>query len=294
MTLCDDMLADAKRGARRYPAVAADVRRFLTSRETPTGSYPGRDLRGDLYYTHFGLLALAAVSPESLAPGAHCTDFLTGREASSLDLIHACCLARCYYLLGQPAEASLLSRIRDHRREGGGFCPTPGAADTLYATFLACGAVEDLGAHLDKEGVAALQASVAARQGPAGSFVNAESFPMPTTPTTAAAVVLQRRLGQTPAAETLDWLVARWQDDGGFAPVAGGRSDLLSAAVAAHALRLAGQPLSHEKAETLARFVLSLQADTGGFRGSDTDVIDDPEYTFYALLALGAGGDDDI
>ena len=62
--------------------------------------------------------------------------------------------------------------------------------------------------------------------------------------------------------------------------------DLLSTATAIHALAGAHVPLAPIK-EPCLDFIDSLWSNSGGFYGSWGDDVQDCEYTWYALLALG-------
>jgi hypothetical protein len=84
-----------------------------------------------------------------------------------------------------------------------------------------------------------------------------------------------------------DWLLARARWKAGFAAnpdSAGG--DLLSTAVALHALMEMGRDLSKVKKRCLD-LVNSLWDPRGGYRTDPTDEHLDCEHTFYGLLALG-------
>jgi prenyltransferase beta subunit len=108
------------------------------------------------------------------------------------------------------------------------------------------------------------------------------------TPATAGAAEVLRDLGQPVEASTVEWLLARQAPEGGFCafPDAPG-PDLLSTATALHGLAAAGTRLEGATRDACRRFVLSLHAPDGGFRGHPADDRADCEYTFYGLLALG-------
>jgi prenyltransferase beta subunit len=86
------------------------------------------------------------------------------------------------------------------------------------------------------------------------------------------------------------WLLSQFDTNGGFlaSPVLRevGMPDLLSTAVALHALALTGVSIEHIKEKCLD-FLDSLWCDDGGFCGNWADRTLDCEYTFYGLLALG-------
>ena len=76
-------------------------------------------------------------------------------------------------------------------------------------------------------------------------------------------------------------------ESGGFLPFPGAPvPDLLSTAVALHALDGLQLPLENIKDPTLD-FIDTLWSADGGFHGNWTDDTLDCEYTYYGLLALG-------
>ena len=141
---------------------AADpVAEFFLSRFNDDGAATDRAGQSDLYYTVFaleGLIALQREFPprvrlflERVGDGAH------------LDLVHLCCLARCWAALRQPGPdlAERIDALWDR--------------DNVYHSFLAWGALQDLGRE------------------PEPFPVRDESLAT-TTPTTAAAVTLLRQM----------------------------------------------------------------------------------------------------
>ena len=267
---------------------AADLTaHFLSSRLNPDGGFQDRDGASDLYYTVFGLESLIALRRD--LPAGEVRPFLERHDPASLDFVHTACLARCWADIGAAAEApteALVERLETYRTPDGGYSPT-GAAEhgTAYGCFLALGAYEDLGAAVDDsvrfvECLAGLRAAD-------GGYGNQPGVPVGLTPPTAAAVTIQRRLSRPADRAASEWLRARHLPGGGFCaspstPV----PDLLSTATALHALAGAHVPLESIK-EPCLDFVDSLWSNTGGFYGSWGDDVQDCEYTFYALLALG-------
>ena len=83
--------------ARVAPKVLGDatelVRNFLASQQNPDGGFRDRDGESDLYYTVFGLDALAVFQAE---PDMAAVEqfLLTHGEGDDLDLVHLSCLAR--------------------------------------------------------------------------------------------------------------------------------------------------------------------------------------------------------
>ncbi|GAG42479.1 unnamed protein product, partial [marine sediment metagenome] len=70
MTLKDDLLRAAGRVRRHRPETAQGVGRYLRAAALAAGGFPNRAGQADLYYTVFGLQALAAVEPAAFEPAA--------------------------------------------------------------------------------------------------------------------------------------------------------------------------------------------------------------------------------
>ena len=261
---------------------------FLSSRLNPDGGFQDRDGASDLYYTVFGLEGLIALQRE--LPAERVRAFLASHDdPGTLDFVHANCLARCWAGLGAPDEApagALRERIEAHRTPDGGYSQTPDAEHgSAYGCFLAVGAYEDLGVAVpDPDGVVACLEGLRTEE---GGYANDPSIPVGLTPPTAAALTLLRRLSHPAAPEAAEWLLAQHVAEGGFraGPMVPA-PDLLSTATAIHALAGVHVPLQPVK-EPCLDFIDSLWSNSGGFYGSWDDDVQDCEYTWYALLALG-------
>jgi prenyltransferase beta subunit len=283
VSLKSELLQAARRARGLRPDAAARALAFLRRQAHPEGGWCDRAGQADLYYTVFALTGIAALEAEIPADAvARClAGFGDGR---SLDLVHLACLARCASLAhpeGPPAKRrrAMVSHLETYRSEDGGYGPVPGSPrGAAYACYLALGAAEDLGAAAaNPEGMARCLRSLRADDGSWGP-----------TPATAGAAEALRDLGQLVEASTVEWLLARQAPEGGFGafPDAPG-PDLLSTATALHGLAAAGTRLEGTARDACRRFVLSLHAPDGGFRGYPADDRADCEYTFYGLLALG-------
>lgn len=275
----------------------------------PDGGFRGRSATSDLYYTVFALDALEALGapPHGESVRRYLEVFGDGE---GLDFVHCCCLVRCWAAIGRPeAEGrrdTILSRIESHRTSDGGYgTGTSACGGNPYGCFLALGAYEDSGCRLPNEpGVVGFLErtmmsdgswSNARNAGDAGA--DSENCKGSTTATGAAVAVLNRlastAVGKDRVAELFDpgltarWLLDRLDVRGGF--VAGPGTpvpDLLSTAVAVHALTMLGVQLGYLR-EALLDFVDSLWDGRGAFRGYWGDDQADSEYTFYGLLVLG-------
>lgn len=281
--------------SRRSLGDAADlVVSFIESTAAPDGGYCNRDGRRDLYYTSFALDTLFAL--EALQPNdAHAVRTRQWLDAlgdgRGLDLVHRCCLARAWASQPQAswppglAEA-LAAGLAPHRAADGGYASRTGAAHgTAYGCFLALNAHADLGQPLpDPDGIAGCVESLRSAD---GGFSNEAGRPIGSTTATAAAVATLRSVGRHAPAGVAEWLLARRYPEGGFtaapdAPI----PDLLSTAVALHALDALEAPWRDTREQVLD-FLDSLWTAAGAFHGSWADDQPDSEYTFYGLVALG-------
>ena len=229
------------------------VAEYFLSQFNEDGGAANRAGHSDLYYTVFaleGLVALQAELPNTVS------DFLqTFGDGKELDLVHLCCLARCWANLKQKAPnlAHRIDALWDR--------------ESVYHSFLAWGALQDQG------------------QRPKPIAVR-DISPVRTTPTTAATMTLQRQMQLTVTPETVQWLLARAHPEGGFSATEDTpMPDLLSTATALHALSGHHVSFAHLKEPTLD-FLDTLW--TGrAFCGNWADDEPDCEYTYYALLAMG-------
>ena len=247
------MLQVARLAPNLLQEAASPVADYLLSRFNDDGGATDRAGQSDLYYTVFALEGLVALQRE-FPP--HVQSFLESfGDGRDLDLVHLCCLARCWAALKQPAP-DLEGRIEELWDR-----------DSVYQSFLAWGALQDLGREPDP-------------------FPLRDGSLVRTTPTTAAAVTLLRQMQLPVPEDAVTWLLARAHPEGGFCATGDvPMPDLLSTATALHAL--SGQKVSfaHLKDTTLD-FLDTLW--TGkAFCGSWADDEPDCEYTYYALLAMG-------
>lgn len=262
---------------------------FFGDQWNADGGAADRAGASDLYYTVFALEGLLALQVEP--PFDRTARYLESfGDGDNLDLVHVACLARCWAslpagALAPPIAAAIARNLEGFRAADGGYGPEPSTErGTAYHGFLAYGAHQDLGSACPEP--SALAASVAGLRTSDGGFANTPGLPVGSTTATAAAVTVLRDLGQPVAGDVGTWLLARAHPDGGFlaAPQAP-MPDLLSTATALHAL--AG--LQVDFSATVQRcldFVDTLW--TGrAFCGHWADDVQDSEYTYYALLALG-------
>jgi hypothetical protein len=265
------------------------VASFLRGSLNDDGGFRNRSGESDLYYTVFGLEGLVAL--QEPVPADVVAAFLSRfGDGEGLDLVHLASLARCWSLVsrhrtGVPA-AGILERLARFRAHDGGYAQAPGASEsTVYASFLAFGAHQDLGAEVpDPARVLAALGRLRARD---GGYANRAEDAFGITTVTAAAVMLYRALDHPVEPHLGMWLLDRCHASGGFlAAPAAPIPDLLSTATALHALAALHAPLAGVQ-DACLDFVDSLWTNRGGFYGTWADDVLDCEYTYYGLLALG-------
>ena len=285
------MLQVAKLSPQLLGESANLVRDFLLTCYADDGGFADRDGKSDLYYTVFGIDACKVldmpVAPERMDPLVDAHGHGTG-----LDLVHFSCWVRAFTESTRfdPANNGPDTPWRRHlaafRRDDGGWATTlEEEKGSVYGTFLALGVHQDLDIpfpEADETVEFVLKNSLAD-----GGYATNPHLPVATTPTTAAAAVMLRQLGGDVHRKTVSWLRKRRHRQGGFLAAEGApMPDLLSTAVALHALSALERPPA-DHAEVTLDFVDTLWTNKGAFHGHWADDDVDCEYTFYGLLALG-------
>lgn len=290
MSLRLEMLQVARLAPKLLGESCELVRDFILGQLNESGSFEDREGKSDLYYTVFGLDTLNALQIE--APGDKIEPFLRSfSTVDGLDLVHLCCLARCWAALpgmNPPPtfHGVMLDHLQKFKSKKGGFNNNPESEmGTVYGCFLALGAHQDLGAEfLEKDETYEFIQSMRTAD---GAYSNEPFREVGSTPATAAAISVVRNLGMGIPRDVGQWLEDRCLPAGGFlatpnSPI----PDLLSTATALHALAGLEYPLDRIK-EPCLDFIDSLWTNRGSFYGNWTETQLDCEYTFYGLLALG-------
>jgi prenyltransferase beta subunit len=283
------MLQIARLSPKQLGDSAPLVEAFLRSQLDPSGGFRDRAGTPDLYYSVFGLeglIALGAVVP------AETEGFLRGYgNGEELDLIHLCCLIRCWADVCGPRAlpldaAAITKRLESYRTPEGGYNTVAGSdGGTAYACFMVAAAYQDLREAMPEP--EEMLRCLALLRADDGGYANQPDQMLGLTPSTAAAATILRLLGEPYPDGLGEWLLARCHKDGGFYAVpAAPIPDLLSTATALQAL--AGMKVSiSEVQEVCLDFVDSLWTNKGAFYGNWMDDAADCEYTYYGLLALG-------
>ncbi|MCP4903260.1 MAG: hypothetical protein GY906_40375 [bacterium] len=281
----------AARSSSLLEAGTADIiADYVEGQLNSDGGFRGRSNESDVYYTLFGIECLAALG--RVLPVNTAKSFLAAfGDGDDLDLVHLSCLARCLSRCFGETEAaarqSLFLRYDEFRDPDGGYRLNPQAQHaSIYAGYLVAVAHEASG--LPVPDAAGIVKSIGQLRAEDGGFSDLPNAVEGTTTVTAAAVVLLAGLADHVDGEATRWLRARRSAFGGF--VAGPRvpvPDLLSTATALHALTVTGA-LPSQGLKDIAEFIEGSWQPCGGFSAHPMDVSPDCEFTYYALLGLGA------
>ena len=266
---------------------------YVRGQRQPDGGFRGRAAGSDLYYTVFGGSCLLALNRPPW-PGPVRRYLETFGDGANLDFVHLASCARCWAALPLPWTArrgrALLPRLERYRADDGGYDPAaPGgsARGTVYGGFLAFMVYEETGVALPRPDD--LLKNIRALRTPDGGYANAPGVAGATTTATAAAILLQHWLAETADPAATAALQGCTCAAGGYRASPGTPGpDLLSTATALYALQVAGANPASEAATRHLDFVEALWDKSGGFCGHAADPLPDCEYTFYALLTLGA------
>lgn len=248
------------------PGAIKELKDYVIKNQTPSGGFPDKAGKADLYYTLFGyFLAYALELNETYSPVKNYVE----KEISQTTLsgVHLHCAAILSSRLSKDLHVrSLRTNVRNNISAELNKQPAYGA----FLNLLTCYYLQDY------KSLYRIRQQIK-------TFGRHASLPCPVM---AALLVLERSFNR-PVNELKKEVLSYYNGKGGFkatplTPV----PDLLSTAVALYALRFAGEDLRMIKPHCL-EFVDSLYNE-GGFGGNLIDHEPDIEYTFYGLLALGA------
>jgi len=281
------------------------VKDFVLSKQSQQGGFCGRTDEPDTYYTFFGLGCAGALGLDVSEETREC---VRGLEAGTFDAVHAVCLVRSQCLMQRyglirrlagsrfatlikPLSGGLHQRMRSgkvgaaeaFKLKYGNTAYIENCAD-LYLAFLVFQAMEDVGLRLPNE--TTIQDLLNTCQAPNGGFGSKPGMQTGVATATAAALVLQRRMGLEVDTKAAQWLASLQQPEGGYLAVPGAPiPDLLTSAAVLFGLDYAGIGIQSKSLHK--DFVAAHWNEDGGFCGSMADLTSDVEYTFYGLLALG-------
>lgn len=288
-------------------------RQFVLSQQNPDGGFGGRGLpnegaeaepegrESDLYYTAFGVRALAALKAFEVDDARRVASFLRAsrhRQASVIDVVSWLYSTLVVQVVSginvledaDPDWPKQLGQILESfRTADGGYAKTrEGAVGSTYHSFLVALCRELIGQPVPSPEL--LVKFILDRQRDDGGFV--EIAPMKrsgTNPTAAAIAVLMlhSKVGPNLREDVLAFLKEVRSDEGGFQ--ANSRipfADTLST-FTGYLTCLDLEEYSMLSPKRVEQFILSLEQPGGGFRAATWDQATDVEYTFYALGTLG-------
>lgn len=274
---------------------------FISGQLTPEGGFSNRAGVCDQYYTMFALACAASLKIK--LPLSRIKQYLLNYKSADLDLIHLVCLVKSILmikLLRWPAFYPLFRFIyshklvpetkiyleRFHSPDGGFSDDKKPESSNPYSIFMGLNLYQDCGTKISD--VPAILASLKTCRKDKNSFHNPSSKGQGMLLSSSAAVLTMRQLTGRVDNSVLDWIAQQQGSTGGFhASPKTSMPDLLSTAVALFTLRVCGYPLD-TMADSARQFILDHWHENGGFTGTLVDDCADCEYTFYALMALGA------
>lgn len=292
MNICQSLIEAARRSQKHLGGRRGRAIEILRSKQQADGGFCGKSKSSDLYYTGFAVLSLLAMGADFDFSKTiqYLHDYAFDERA---DLAHrAAWIRQCRLLIqGWPDERMIAQQVdalsRYRCSDGAWHHLGAEASGSAYGCFLYLGAMQDLGVAVEESTKQAIANCIDSLKTRGGGYFNEADIPAVSVPATAAAMVCKRVLGiEIRDADARQWLV-RCFDGAGFrvmpiAPVA----DLLSTAVAVHALEVCGTDIEPIRGACLD-FVNALWDDAIGFCANPEDRLSDTEYMFYGLLATG-------
>jgi geranylgeranyl transferase type-2 subunit beta len=281
-------------------ATRARHAQYLLAAQRDDGGFAGREGGSDLYYTGFALRGLAILGELHGEPAQRAAGFLRAKLRGQESIIDFLSLIYGGKLLEMAAGANVFGdadanwrsavaeALLKLRRPDGGFAKgAEGSASSTYHTFLVllCMQLIEQSVPEPEKIVSFLRTQQAAD----GGFLEIRAQKRAGTNPTAAAIASLRLLDSLDEAtrlDTIDFLLDLQTDEGGLRantriPIA----DLLSTFTGLLTLQDLGGN-NEIDIKLLARFVQSLELETGGFHGAAWDPAHDVEYTFYGLGCL--------
>ncbi len=277
------------------------ISNFITDQLTSEGGFANRAGLCDQYYTMFGLSCAATLNTP--LPLNKITNYLRQCDPETLDLVHLVCWTKShsiiklirwkrYYLFlrnifhWQWHFKSNIDFNKFRSTDGGFTAEGAEGKSNPYSIFMGLNLYQDHGVNIPDMArmIAALERCRTAN----GAFHNPAGGEQEMLSSTSAAILTLRQLTGKIDYQALDWMASQQGATGGFhASPATPMPDLLSTAVALFTLQVCGYSLA-KMSDSARGFILDHWHENGGFTGTLVDECADCEYTFYALLALGA------
>jgi geranylgeranyl transferase type-2 subunit beta len=273
---------------------------YFLAAQREDGGFAGREGGSDLYYTGFGLRALAILGELRGERAQRAAQFLRSRLRGQESVVDFFSLIYGGRLLEMAAGVDVFHQAEPQwreavgawllklRRDDGGFAKGhEGAASSTYHTFLALLCLELIEQPLPEP--EPILAFLRKQQAADGGFLEIRAQKRAGTNPTAAAIATLRMLDRLSAEireSTIDFLLELQTEEGGLRantriPIA----DLLSTFTGLLTLQDLGAAQELDL-PALQKFVRSLQHESGGFQGAEWDPAHDVEYSFYGLGCL--------
>ncbi|MCF6175174.1 MAG: hypothetical protein L3J71_05370 [Victivallaceae bacterium] len=274
---------------------------FVSGQLTSEGGFCNRSGVCDQYYTMFGLGCAATLNIP--LPVAQIKHYLRQCHPENLDLVHLVCWTKSQSLiklLRWKAYYPLLRTLfrwrwhlksnidlnKFHSADGGFANEDSEGKSNPYSIFMGLNLYQDCGGKITD--VASVITALERCRTVNGAFHNPAGGEQEMLSSTSAALLSLRQLTGKIDHQALDWLATQQGATGGFhASPETPMPDLLSTAVALFTLQICGHSLD-KIADSSRSFILDHWHENGGFTGTLVDECADCEYTFYALMALGA------
>ncbi|MBI9018494.1 MAG: hypothetical protein JEZ07_14670 [Phycisphaerae bacterium] len=275
-------MRSAVRAGLNWPNCRDRALNYLKTQLNSDGGFKDRSGNSDIYYSVFGLEINAAADDELMVSQdyyQHCS------EAIPDDLVSLSSLVRSLVHFPIDITAEIIARIEAFRSRDGGYHQIlANNSSSIYGSFLAVGAYQDLGVPIKDS--QAIIASINALKTDDDGFVNDLQVPIAAVPSTAAAVMLLSQLDQQIPQNCAAGLLSCYRDGGFVAMAMLDQPDLLSTAVALFALQAIGYDYQAIKPE-IQTFARSLMQPDGSFAANIDEPQGDIEYSFYGLATLG-------
>lgn len=295
---------------RRAPSLIGEsaviiISDYISSQFTAEGGFRNRAGKCDQYYTMFGLAcaeALGVYVDLNLV-----RSYLSRFNPEELDLVHLVCWSKSkliikmsenilpYRLLAMLHNLGFRTKLDVRpdrfRASDGGFHENDNSGISHpYAIFMGVNLYQDCGLRMP-DIVKAVAALEKCRTGQ-GAFHNPGGGGRGMLLSSCAAILALRQLTGKADSPALQWLSGQQGETGGFhASPDSPMPDLLSTGVALYTLKICGHSLD-SMSDKAKNFIIDHWHENGGFTGTLVDECTDCEYTFYALMALGALADD--
>lgn len=285
-----EFFSAARRGLRSLPEEKqSEIKAFVENSIQDKGFFADDAGNEDFYLSSFGVLLSSLLGIEKNSENM--TNYLRSKgNGEGLDFLHVVSLARAWRFYSHDsleigsynkiAEKLEYNRCSDklwNQAVGTHF-------GSVYGTFLAIAAYQDLGLSVPDEGK--LAEGMRALKCKDGAYGTDKASEYSSTPATAFAVLILNFLEESHDF-FVSWLLKQQHTDGGFLAVSQMPfSDIQSTVYAVMALAASSPEALNEIAGEVKEFIMSMQVD-GGFRGHQKESKSGIENTIFALAGLG-------